>query len=173
MNTKHAIANSIESKIYLIRGQKVMLDLDLAELYQVPTSQLNQQVKRNTYRFPSDFMFVLKNQEVMHLKSQYVISSVSWGGRRNTPLAFTEQGIAMLSSVLKSQRAIEVNIAIMRTFVQLKLVFISNKEIEKRKNELESKYDGQFRAVFNAIRELVSVNNVPRKRIIGLGKPES
>ncbi|MBI4924674.1 MAG: ORF6N domain-containing protein [Bdellovibrio sp.] len=171
MNTKQPNTVEVESKIYLIRNLKVMLDFDLSELYQVPTMRLNQQVRRNIYRFPEDFMFTLTNQEVMHLKSQIVISSSRWGGRRKPPLAFTEQGIAMLSSVLNSRRAIEVNIAIMRTFVKLKTVLISNKELGKKITELESKYDGQFQLVFEAIREIVSHHAVPRKRIIGLEPP--
>jgi len=135
-----------ESKIYLIRGEKVMLDFDLAELYQVPTKQLNQQVKRNLYRFPSEFMFYLSDQELINLKSQIVTSSLDWGGRRKRPSAFTEHGIAMLSSVLNSRRAIEKRIA-----------------------ELESKSDRRFKIVFDAIREIMSKHAVPSKRIIGLG----
>lgn len=169
MFTSKQIAD-IESKIYLIRGQKVMLDFDLAELYQVPLIRLNQQVRRNEYRFPSDFMFILSFQEVANLKSQFVISSSGWGGRRTPPLAFTEQGIAMLSSVLNSRTAVEVNIAIIRTFVQLREVLKSNRELEKKITELESKYDGQFRVVFQTIREILSNHSVPRKRIIGLGR---
>jgi hypothetical protein len=164
---------SVESKIYLIRNQKVMLDFDLAELYEIPTMRLNQQVRRNPDRFPEDFMFSLTIQEFTHLKSQNVISSAGWGGRRKPPLAFTEQGIAMLSSVLSSRNAIEVNIAIMRTFVQMKTVLISNKDLAIKMNALESKYDGQFKMVFEAIRELVSNHSVPRKRIIALGKKDS
>ena len=173
MKTSHEPATEnlgVESKIYLIRGQKVMLDFDLAELYQVSTKQLNQQVRRNAYRFPEDFAFSLTIQEHRNLKSQIVTSSLDWGGRRKLPFAFTEQGIAMLSSVLTSRRAIEVNIAIMRTFVQLKLVLVSNQELEKKIDSLESKYDGHFQVVFDAIREIVSEHAVPRKRVIGLGK---
>jgi hypothetical protein len=107
---------SIESKIYLIRGEKVLLDQDLAELYAVPTMRLNEQVKRNAGRFPEDFMFRLSNQEFTVLKSQFAISRLAWGGRRTLPLAFTEQGVAMLSAVLNSERAIDVNIAIMRAY---------------------------------------------------------
>ncbi len=166
-------APEFESKIYLVRGQRVMLDSDLAALYEIPTMRLNQQVKRNLYRFPHDFMFSLTNQEVNSLISQIVISNPGRGGRRKLPLAFTEQGIAMLSSVLNSRRAIEVNIAIMRTFVQMKKVLSSNVELEKKINDLESKYDGQFQAVFHAIRELVTERSVPPKRIIGLGKKDS
>lgn len=163
---------NIESKIYVIRGQRVMLDFDLAALYEVATSQLNQQVRRNGFRFPSDFMFVLTNQEVANLKSQFVISSSEWGGRRSLPLAFTEQGIAMLSSVLNSRRAIEVNIAIVRTFVQLREVLSSNRELEKKLLELESKFDGQFRVVFKAIHQLMAEQSTPRKKIMGLGRKE-
>jgi hypothetical protein len=173
MNSKKIEVALLESKIYLIRGQKVMLDFDLAELYQVQTIRLNQQVRRNSYRFPEDFMFILTNQEFMNLKSQIVISSSAWGGRRTPPLAFTEQGISMLSSVLNSRNAIEVNIAIMRTFVQLKLVLNSNTELEKRLSELEKQCEGKFKLVFDAIRELMSNHAVPRKRIIGLGKKDS
>jgi hypothetical protein len=158
----------IESKIFIIRGQRVMLDFDLAVLYQMSTKRLNQQVRRNPFRFPDDFMFALTNQEFTNLKLQFVTSSLAWGGRRTPPLAFTEQGIAMLSSVLNSRRAIEVNIAIMRTFVQLRSVLVSNQELNKRITALELKYDGQFKIVFDAIRELVSERRVPRKRIIGL-----
>ncbi len=170
MKIKQETFTEVESKIYLIRGQKVMLDFDLALLYEIPTMRLNQQVRRNLFRFPEDFMFSLTNQEFRNLKSQFVISSLSWGGRRSPPLAFTEQGIAMLSSVLNSRRAAEVNIAIMRTFMQLRSVLISNHELEKRITKLESKYDGQFKIVFDAIREVLSSHPVPRKRIIGLGK---
>jgi hypothetical protein len=164
METNEIVLNDIETKIYLIRGQKVMLDYDLAELYQVPTMHLNQQVKRNQKRFPPDFMFPLSDQELKNLISQFVISSPSWGGRRKPPLAFTEQGIAMLSSVLRSDRAIDVNVAIMRTFVHLRRVLNSNMELEKRITQLE----GQVKIVFDAIKKLSSQEPVPRKRIIGL-----
>jgi hypothetical protein len=172
MNSSQTEPAGIESKIYLIRGQKVMLDFDLAHLYQVPTMRLNQQVRRNRFRFPDDFMFILDNQELMNLKSHSVISSSTWGGRRKPSLAFTEQGIAMLSSVLSSRRAAEVNIAIMRTFVQLRAVLISNHELEKRITDLESNYDGQFKLVFDAIREILSEHAVPRKRVLGLDPAE-
>jgi hypothetical protein len=165
----------IESKIFIIRGQKVMLDSDLADLYQVPTMRLNQQVRRNTYRFPGDFMFVLSNQEFTNLKSQFVISSSTWGGRRKPPLAFTEQGIAMLSSVLNSRRAVEVNIAIMRTFVHMRQILISNKDLENKLKELEAKYerhDGELMVVFDAIKKLMSIRAIPHKRIAGLGKQD-
>ena len=163
----------IESKIYIIRDQKVMLDIDLAELYKVPTKALNQQVRRNIYRFPSDFMFVLSNQEYANLKSQFVTSSSAWGGRRKPPLVFTEQGIAMLSSVLNSRTAVEVNITIMRAFVQMRQVLISNKDLEIKLKELEVKYeehDFELILVFEAIRKLASIRSIPRKRVAGLAK---
>ncbi|MCM0606209.1 MAG: ORF6N domain-containing protein [Xanthomonadaceae bacterium] len=162
----------VESKIYLVRGYKVMLDQDLAKLYEVSTMRLNEQVRRNAKRFPPDFMFPLSNHELIILKSQFAISSSEWGGRRSPPLAFTEQGVAMLSAVLKSDKAIEANIAIMRAFVKLRGVLISDSRFEKRLAELESKYDEKFTLVFNAIRELMSTHSIPRKRILGLGEDE-
>jgi hypothetical protein len=146
----------IEQTILLIRGHKVMLDMDLAHLYGVTAGRLNEAVKRNEDRFPSDFMFQLTKPEFENLKSQIAISSSKWGGRRHAPYAFTEQGVAMLSSVLHSKRAIQVNIAIMRAFVQLREMIASNKGLARRLNELEKKYDGQFRVVFEAIRELMA-----------------
>jgi hypothetical protein len=162
----------IESQIYLIRGLKVMLDHDLAELYQIPTKHLKQQVKRNSERFPSDFMFPLTNQELAILRSQFVTSRLDWGGTRYAPMAFTEQGIAMLSSVLHSDRAIEVNIAIMRAFVKMRQSLSLHKDLEKKLNEMESRYEGKFKVVFDAIKELMSTHSVPRKRVIGLNKEE-
>ena len=164
--------SGIESKIYLIRGEKVMLDFDLAELYAVPTMRLNEQVRRNAKRFPPDFMFSLSDQELTILRSQFAIASPTWGGRRTPPFAFTEQGVAMLSAVLKSDRAIDVNIGIMRAFVKLRQVLSSNPDLEKKIDALESKYDEKFKIVFNAIRELMSTHAVPRKRIVGLGKKD-
>ena len=144
----------IEKRILFLRGQKVMLSTDLAELYEVEPRVLIQAVKRNSERFPEDFMFQLNLQEVRNLKSQIVISS--WGGQRFLPYAFTEQGVAMLSSVLKSKRAAQVNIEIMRAFVRLRQLIASNKELAKRLDELEKKYDSQFKVVFDAIRELMT-----------------
>jgi hypothetical protein len=155
----------IERKIYLVRGQKVMLDRDLAEMYCVPTKQLNQQVRRNISRFPRDFMFQLTAAEDSSLRSQIVTSKKSRGGRRYAPFGFTEQGIAMLSSVLKSERAIQVNIAIMRTFVRLRDVVSNSKELAKRLNELETKSDANFQAVFEAIREMIEAPTGPQRRI--------
>jgi phage regulator Rha-like protein len=157
-------AEVIERKIYLIRGQKVMLDSDLAKLYGVTTKRLNEQVRRNLKRFPSDFMFQLSNEEAVSLRSQFATSKR--GGRRYLPYAFTEQGVAMLSTVLNSERAIEVNIQIMRAFVKLREIIASNKALAKRLDELESKYDEQFKAVFDAIRELMTPPE-PKKRKIG------
>lgn len=162
----------IESQIYLIRGLKVMLDHDLAELYQIPTKRLNEQVKRNLGRFPADFMFSLTNQELAILKSQFATSRLDWGGRRKATQAFTEQGIAMLSSVLHSDRAIEVNIAIMRAFVKMRQALSLHRDLEKKLNEMEARYEGKFKVVFDAIKELMSAHAVPRKRIIGLKKED-
>ena len=156
----------VEQAIYLIRGQKVMLDRDLATLYDVETRVLNQAVKRNEKRFPSDFMFELTREEIMRV-SQFVIPSGTPDIKySNRVFAFTEQGVAMLSGLLKSQRAIEVNIAIMRTFVKLRQMLESNEELSRRLDDLESNYDEQFRMVFEAIRELM-IPPEPEKRPIG------
>jgi hypothetical protein len=160
----------LDSKIYLIRNEKVMLDYDLAQLYGVPTMRLNEQVKRNLRRFPSDFMFRLSDQEFECLLSQIAIANVGRGGRRKPPFAFTEQGVAMLSAVLHSDQAIDANVAIMRAFVRLREVLHSNAQLEKKMIELEQKYDGKFKHVFQAIHEMMSNHLVPRKRIIGLAK---
>ncbi len=143
----------IASRILFLRGEKVMLDVDLAFLYQVETKVLKQAVRRNIDRFPADFMFALSDDEFSNLRSQFVTSS--WGGLRYAPFAFTEQGVAMLSSILRSNRAIEVNIAIMRTFVALRKWMQSNKELETKIRQLEGKYDQQFKMVFEAIRQLL------------------
>jgi hypothetical protein len=156
-------AERIERLIYLIRDQKVMLDMDLADLYGVETKRLNEQVKRNIERFPDDFMFQLTKAESVNLKSQ--IATSRWGGRRTIPFAFTEQGVAMLSSVLNSKRAVQVNIEIMRTFVHLRRLLLSNKDLSRRLNELEKKYDTQFKIVFDAIRQLMVPEPKPKQRI--------
>lgn len=159
-------ASSIERRIFFVRGQKVMTDTDLAALYRVPTGAFNQAVRRNIQRFPADFMFQLTTEEAENLRSQFVISS--WGGRRYLPFVFTEQGVAMLSSVLKSDRAIQVNIAIMRAFVKLREILDTHRDLAQRLEELELKYqrhDGQIRDVFNAIRALLAAQ--PAKRPIG------
>jgi len=154
----------IEQKILLIKGQKVMLDSDLAALYGVTTKRLNEQVRRNVKRFPADFMYQLSREELESLKSHFATSS-SWGGRRTLPFVFTEQGIAMLSSVLNSDRAIEVNIQIMRTFVKLREMMSSHKDLARKLAELEKKYDGQFQIVFEAIRQLIAVEEKPKRKI--------
>jgi hypothetical protein len=154
----------IEKRILLLRGHKVMLSTDLAEIYGVEPKVLVQAVKRNRERFPEDFMFQLNDKEFENLKSQIVTSS--WGGlRRARPYAFTEQGVAMLSSVLNSKRAVQVNIEIMRAFVRLREMITSNKELAKRLVELEKKYDAQFKVVFDAIRELMAPPKTPARRI--------
>jgi hypothetical protein len=148
----------------MIRGQKVMLSTSLARLYEVEPRVLMQAVKRNLDRFPEDFMFQLTNQEVISLKSQSVISS--WGGiRRANPYAFTEQGVAMLSSILNSKRAIQVNISVMRAFVKLRQLLSTHKDLAKKLEELEKKYDGQFKIVFEAIRRLMLPGQIRRKTV--------
>ena len=144
----------IERKILLIRGQKVLLDKDLADLYGVETFNLNKAVRRNVDRFPGDFMFQLTREEFKNLIFHFGISR--WGGTRKLPLAFTEQGVAMLSSVLRSKRAVHVNIEIMRAFVKLRELLASHKDLARKLDELEKKYDAQFRVVFEAIRELMA-----------------
>lgn len=147
-----------------------MLDADLARLYGVEVKALNQAVKRNAARFPPDFMFSLTEQEAAILRSQIVtprLPSRNWGGRRNTPLAFTEQGVAMLSSVLKSDRAVQANVEIMRAFVRLRRLIAHDQELARRLDHLESKYDRQFKVVFDAIRELMAPPAPAPKRRIG------
>jgi hypothetical protein len=159
-----ALAIQVERRIYLIRGQKVMLDFELAELYRVETRALKQAVRRNADRFPGDFMFKLNANEMGSLVSQNVIPSRGkFGGAR--PMAFTEQGVAMLSSALRSPRAVQVNIAIMRTFVRLRQMLLSNAELARKLNALEKKYDAQFKIVFDAIRELMTPPEKPKRRI--------
>ena len=156
----------ITQAILLIRGEKVLLDADLAVLYDVETRVLVQAVKRNNERFPKDFMFQLTKTELSHLRSQSVTSS-DWGGRRYPPYAFTEQGVAMLSSVLRSERAVQVNIEIMRTFVRLREMLAGHVELAQKLTALEGKYDTRFKVVFNAIRELMKPPEPKEKRPIG------
>ena len=162
----------IERSILLIRGQKVMLDRDLAELYGVETRVLNQAVRRNIRRFPPDFMFQLSAEEFAHWRSQLVMSTRERTGLRRRPFAFTEQGVTMLSSVLKSDRAIGVNLAIMRAFVRLRQLMATHKELARKIEELERRYDAQFRAVFDAIRELMQPAPLPPKGGIGFSAPQ-
>ncbi|TXT37820.1 MAG: hypothetical protein FD135_3318 [Comamonadaceae bacterium] len=166
--------------VFLVRGEKVLLDADLAGLYDVATKVLNQAVKRNLDRFPADFMFQLTQEEWDGMRSQIVTSypgnspmksqTVTASRRKLTaiPYAFTEQGVAMLSSVLRSQRAVEVNIAIMRTFVQLRRLMDSNRDLARRIEAMETRYDEQFSQVFDAIKQLIAEDKTRKaKRPIG------
>jgi len=164
-NTDLIHNETIEKAIYLIRGEKVMLDRDLASLYGVETGARNRAVKRNLQRFPPDFMFQLTTDESDFLRCQIGISKRGRGGRRFLPYVFTEQGVAMLSSVLNSERAVLVNIEIMRAFVKLRQMLASNVELSRRLDELENKYDKQFRIVFDAIRKLMATPVRKRKEI--------
>ncbi len=159
----------IEERIYLLRGMKVMLSADLAKLYGVEPRSLVQAVKRNPERFPRDFMFQLNNQEFTHLKSQTVISS--WGGIRTPPYAFTELGIAMISTVLNSPQAIQTNIQIMRIFVHLRRYIATYKELSERLDKLEMGYNHQFKSIFDAIREIMNPS-VQSRRKIGINRSE-
>jgi len=165
---------NIEAQILLIRGQKVMLSVHLAELYEVEPRVLIQAVKRNIERFPEDFMFQLNAEEFSNLKSQSDSSNLksqivisSWGGARTPPYAFTEQGVAMLSSVLRSSRAIQVNIAIMRTFVQLRQMLSTNAELSRKLVAMEKSYDIKFKAIFEAIHQLMTPADPKKKHPIG------
>jgi predicted aldo/keto reductase-like oxidoreductase len=156
----------IQQAILLIRGEKVMLDTDLAALYGVETKQFNRAVRRHLKRFPQDFMFQLTKAEFEGLRCQFGTSN-SHGGRRYPPYVFTEQGVAMLSSVLNSPRAIQANIEIMRAFVQLRKLLSSNEDLKRKLENLEKKYDKQFRIVFQAIKELMEPLRPSQKRQIG------
>jgi hypothetical protein len=167
----------IEGRILLIRGHKVMLDADLAGLYGVSVGRLNEAVRRNLHRFPRDFMFQLTKEEFINLrrqlsssnlKSQFAISSSGWGGRRHPPYAFTEQGVAMLSSVLRSKRAVQVNIEIMRAFVRLRQIISTHKELTQKLAELERRigtHDEQIQVIFEAIRQLMIPPETKRRKI--------
>lgn len=160
----------ITKTIIQLRGERVILDFHLAQLYDVRTAVLKQQVRRNKERFPEDFMFQLKNDEIEHIIAQEVIPNKSvLGGAR--PMAFTEQGVAMLSSVLRSEKAVAVNIAIMRTFVHVRKMLQENKELARKINTLEKKYDQQFQVVFNAIRKLIEPET-PKRKLIGFRRKE-
>ncbi len=162
----------VRQAILLLRGQKVMLDRDLAALYGVPTKALKQAVRRNAGRFPDDFMFLLTAQELAEWRSQFVTSNSDRMGLRHRPMAFTEQGVAMLSSVLNSERAIQVNIAIMRAFVHLRQLLATHEELAAKLVELERKYDEQFQVVFDAIRQLMAPPD-PAPKKIGFSVRES
>lgn len=165
MQTKAIVPRpAVARAIQLIRGQRVMLDADLAALYGVETRVLLQAVRRNPARFPADFMLRLTPAEFARLRSQFVISNKR-GGRRHRPFAFTEQGVAMLSSVLRSPRAVQVNVEIMRAFVRLRGLATTHERIARKLRALERKYDAQFRVVFDAIRGLMIEEATPRRRI--------
>jgi len=159
-------SETIERSIFLIRGHKVLLDAHLASLYGVTTKRLNEQVRRNRARFPDDFMFQLTPGEVEALRSQTATSKGGRGGRRYAPYVFTEQGVAMLSTVLNSERAIHVNIEIMRAFVRLRQMLASNAQLARKLADLEKRYDTQFKVVFEAIRQLMAPPE-PKKKKIG------
>jgi flagellar capping protein FliD len=155
---------TIASFIYVIRGEKVMLDTDLAKLYNVETRVLKQAVRRNIKRFPSDFMFELSDKEMDNLVSQNVIPSKKvFGGAK--PFAFTEQGIAMLSSILNSDIAVQVNIAILRTFVKIRQLLEGHKDLVDKIDKLEQKYDEQFRIIFTALQQMLKEENEPRPKV--------
>ena len=162
----HALikTESISPFIFIIRGEKIMLDFHLSQLYRVETKVLKQSVKRNIKRFPKDFMFPLSKAEFSSLRSQ-IVTSNGRGGTRYLPMAFTEQGVAMLSGILNSERAINVNIAIMRTFVEMRKWLESHKDLAKKIAGMEKKYDGNFAMVFEAIRQLIQQKNEPRNPI--------
>jgi len=171
-------SENIVRLVFFLRGEQVMFDADLAKLYGVNTKALNQAFRRNKQRFPTDFAFQLSTAEYNDLKSQIVtssaegsnlrsqiVTSTSHGGRRRPPYAFTEQGVAMLSSILRSSRAVEVNIAIMRTFVQLRRLMDTNRDLARKIEALEKKYHEQFTVVFEAIKQLIATPEEPRKQI--------
>ena len=156
-------SNVITQNIYFLRGTRVMLDSDLAKLYGVTTASLNQAVQRNRDRFPEDFMFRLEN-DIESLRSQFAISKPEGrGGRRYAPYVFTEQGVAMLSSVLRSSRAVEVNVAIMRTFVRLREMLATHEDLRRKIDAMEKRYDARFQAVFEAIRQMLETPIPPKK----------
>ena len=155
----------IASKIYLMRSVKVMLDRDLAELYGVETKVLKQAVRSNIDRFPADFMFEMTNTEFEDWRSQFVTSKRDKMGLRYKPMAFTEQGVAMLSSVLRSKRAIQVNVQIMRAFTQLRKMLSTHEDLKTKIESMEKKYDQQFQIVFEAIKQLLETDEKPKKKI--------
>lgn len=172
------VGQAIARRIFVVRGRQVMLDEDLADLYGVETKRLVEQVKRNRDRFPEDFMFRLDAEEVKALRSQIATSKRGSGGRRYAPYAFTEQGVAMLSGVLRSERAVAVNIAIMRAFIELRRAASAYAAIEKRLAELEretsaklGQHDKQLRQIFDALRQLIVPPAPPRRRV-GFAPPE-
>jgi hypothetical protein len=164
---KPAPAPDVLSLVLTLCGKRVLLDSDLARLYGVPTKRLNEQVRRNADKFPDDFAFQLTREEVTNLKSQIATSSwTTHGGRRKLPLVFTEYGAIMAANVLRSNRAISVSIEVVRVFIRLREMMISHRDLKRRLNELENKYDTRFRVVFDAIRRMMNPP-IPSKRRIG------
>jgi len=164
-------AEIIQSKIIIIRSEKVLLDRDLAELYGVETKHLKQAVRRNIDRFPKDFMFELTDKEFENWRSHFVSSNTDKMGLRYKPMAFTEQGVAMLSSVLRSPQAVQVNIAIMRAFVKMRQLLSTHKELKEKIETMEKKYDRNFKVVFTAIKELMNPIVPEKKTKIGFQSP--
>lgn len=165
MNNLVTVPNeTIISKIYLIRGKKVMFDKDLAEIYKVQTKDLNKSVKRNRERFPEDFMFTLNKLEFENLRFQFGTSSSAHGGRRYMPMAFTEQGVAMLSSVLRSSRAVQVNIQIIRTFTKLREILSENKKLAEKIEKMELKYDSHILKIFGVLKQLTAKGKVNEEK---------
>ena len=162
----------ISQKIFFVRGTRVMLDADLARLYGVATKNLNKAVKRNATRFPDDFMFRLSPKDLESLRFQSGTSNSSRGGRRYAPYAFTEQGVAMLSSVLRSSRAVQVNVAIMRTFVRLREMLTTHEELRRKIDAMEKHYDARFQAIFDTIRQMLETPIPAKKRIGFHAQPE-
>lgn len=162
-NTLIIPSERICRSILLIRGHKVILDKDLSELYEVETKDLTRAVRRNLERFPEDFMFRLNEKEFENLRRHFGTSS--WGGRRYPPYVFTEQGVAMLSSVLRSKRAVQVNIAIMRTFVKLREILATNTALRRKIESMERKYEEQFKLIFNVLSEMVMTDSKPKSQI--------
>ena len=167
-HSQSIVASKISQKIYFLRGHRIMLSTDLARLYGVEARALIQAVQRNIDRFPADFLFQLTADEHKNLKSQFVISS--WGGARTAPYAFTEQGVAMLSSVLRSPRAVRVNIAIMRTFVRLREMLATNQKLRRKIEDMEKRYDAKLQIVFATIESMLEDEDLP-KRGIGFHAP--
>ena len=167
---KLVVQGEISSRILTLRGRQVMLDRDLAELYQVETKVLNQAVKRNLKRFPPDFMFQVTENEYENLRSQFVTSKKGRGGRRYMPFVFTEQGIYMLATVLKSDVAIDVNIAIMRTFTKLREFSKHYNALAKQLIEIDRKHDKQYKELKNALDELVASSNIAEEKVMGFLK---
>jgi hypothetical protein len=157
----------VERKIMFLRGHRIILDFDLAGLYGVTTSRLNQQVRRNIDRFPGDFAFRLSSDELANLMSQFATSSSRWGGRRIPPLAFTEHGALMAANVLKTQLAVQASIQVVRTFVRLRSMVATNHELSRKLDALERRYDQQFKVVFDAVRELMRTQPEKTGRKIG------